>query len=86
MRAAAAPPNAYVLSWPRAPGALVYRLAESAGEGPWKTVAVGPETAATVAARAPGTYRYRVRGCTAPDRCGEPTAAVAVNVVDARRP
>lgn len=70
----------FTLSWP-ASGAVRYTVEESANFGVWTTVYNGAASSWSAGGRTPGTYRYRVKACTADGACTTYTSTVTVKVM-----
>jgi len=69
------------LSWPTSGSAVRYIVEESANFGAWTTVYDGTATTWSASGRTPGTYRYRIKACTADGACTTYTSTVTVKVM-----
>jgi YD repeat-containing protein len=70
----------FALTWPSG-SAVRYVVEESADFGAWTAVYDGAALTWSASGRAPGTYRYRIKACTAEGVCTTYTSAVTVKVM-----
>ena len=70
----------FTLTWPVGSG-VRYIVEESADFGAWTAVYDGAALTWSASGRAPGTYRYRIKACTADGICTTYTSAVTVKVM-----
>lgn len=70
----------HALSWQASPTAASYTVEESVDFGGWTQVYSGTSLSWSASGRAPGTYRYRIKACTADGVCSTHTSLVTVKV------